>query len=157
MNKQKYHYTECGLDNVYLVNGFSISKDGNEEVILINDIHGLHQAIGIHIANKTGLLKGKEIKFIRTMFDVSPKTLGLMLGYDYQTILAWEKNKSPISVTADHFLKVLFMNYLDVESGKEIYGKINELADLDAEITESNCDKIQFEEVSDRWRVVEAA
>ena len=24
-----YHYTECGLDNIYLVNGYKISKSKN--------------------------------------------------------------------------------------------------------------------------------
>ncbi len=42
-----YHYTECGLNNIYLINGFKINKlqDGNEE-IFIQDLHGLHKAIG---------------------------------------------------------------------------------------------------------------
>ena len=129
---KKYHYIESGLDNIYLVNGFKITKtkSGDEE-IFIHDIHGLHKAIGMTLISKRGLLSRKEIKFIRSTLDRSQTTLAKILGCSYQTILLWEKNKGAISKTADHLLKVFFFAYLDVDSGKAIYDKINEITDLD--------------------------
>lgn len=29
---KKYHYTECGLDNIYLINGFEIIKAIDGEI-----------------------------------------------------------------------------------------------------------------------------
>lgn len=153
---QAYHYTECGLDNIYLVNGVKITKtkSGDEE-IFIHDIHGLHKAIGMILVSKRGLLSGKEIKFIRSTLDLSQTTLAKILGCSYQTILLWEKNKGIISKTADHLLRAIFFSYLDVESGRAIYDKINEISDLDAETVEpTNPVKIQLEEVSNIWRRV---
>lgn len=148
-----YHYTECGLDNIYLVNGFDIIKtDSGDDEIFIHDIHGLHKAIGMILISKHGLLSGKEIKFIRSTLDLSQKALAKILGCSYQTILLWEKNKVTISKTADHFLKTIFFAYLDVENGKAIYDKINEIADHDANSDNLNkIDKIQLQEVSNTW------
>lgn len=151
----KYHYTECGLENVYLINGVEITKteDGSEE-IFIHDIHGLHKAIGRALIFKRGLLAGNEIKFIRATLDLSQKRLGELLGLDYQTILGWEKSKSPISKTADHFLKMIFFSYLNKEQDCTIYDKINQIADIDADEAEANeTDKIELKEVADEWRV----
>src|SRR5579863_232551 len=103
---KEYHYTESGLDNIYLVNGFEITplENGDEE-IFIHDLSGLHKAIGLNLIFKQGALSGKEVKFIRTTLDFSQKTLGKILGYDYQTVLLWEKDSHPISKSADHLLK----------------------------------------------------
>ena len=93
-----YHYTECGLDNIYLVNGVKITKtkSGDEE-IFIHDIHGLHKAIGMILVSKRGFLSGKEIKFIRSTLDLSQTTLAKILGCSYQTVLLWEKDKGIIA------------------------------------------------------------
>lgn len=151
-----YHYTECGLDNIYLVNGYKISKSKNgEEQIFIHDIHGLHKTIGKILIFKKGLLIGNEIKFIRTTLDLSQKTLGRLLGLDYQSILGWEKDKTPISKTADRLLRIIFFSYLNIEKDYTIYDKINEIADLDAETVEATeISKIKLKEVTDEWRMV---
>ena len=151
-----YHYTECGLDNIYLVNGFKITKtkSGDKE-IFIHDIHGLHKAIGMILISKRGLLSGKEIKFIRSTLDLSQTTLAKILGCSYQTVLLWEKEKVVISKTADHLLRAIFFSYLDIEGGRAIYDKINEISDLDANTAEvENARKIELEEISDVWRMV---
>lgn len=151
----KYHYTESGLDNIYLVNGFEINKTEDDgEEIFIHDIHGLHKAIGKTLVFKKGLLAGNEIKFIRTTLDLSQTSLGRLLGLDYQTILGWEKNKFPISKTADHFLRIIFFSYLNREHDCAIYDKINEIADIDAADTEAK--NIELQEVDDEWRVAAA-
>ncbi len=153
---KKYHYTECGLKNIYLVNGFKITKNkSGEKEIFIHDIHGLHRTIGMLLVSKHGPLSGNEIKFIRTTLDLSQKTLARILGLNYQSVLLWEKNKSTISKTADHLLRALFFAYLNTKKSKAIYDKINEIADFDAATAaNSNMGKIELEEVSDEWRMV---
>lgn len=150
---KKYHYTECGLDNIYLINGFEICNhaDGNSE-IFIHDIHGLHQTIGMLLVFKQGPLIGSEIKFIRTTLDLSQKALGKILGLDYQTILSWEKNKTNISKTADHLLKILFFSYLHKKNDGTIYDKINEIAALEDQT--SKIKKIELQEIGHEWQLV---
>ncbi len=153
---KEYHYTESGLDNVYLVNGFEITplENGDKE-IFIHDLSGLHKAIGLNLIFKQGLLSGKEIKFIRTTFDFSQKTLGKILGCDYQTILLWEKGSHPISKSADHLLRVLFYSYLHPEKEKLIFDLVNEIAELDAQGEPSvELNKMQFREDGDQWKKV---
>lgn len=151
----EYHYTECGLDNIYLINGFEITKNNDDEEIFIHDIHGLHRMIGMSLIGKQGSLLGNEIKFIRTTLDFSQSTLAKLLGCTYQTILLWEKNKTPISKTADRLLRIIFFEYLNPQKDKTVYDLINEIADFDAEIiSEQKINKISFEEVSEKWQLV---
>lgn len=152
---KEYHYTESGLDNIYLVNGFEITplEDGDQE-IFIHDLSGLHKAIGLNLIFKHGPLSGKEIKFIRTTLDFSQKTLGKALGCDYQTILLWEKDKHTISKSADHLLRILFYSYLNPEKDKLIFDLVNEIAELDAQCAPEEPKKMQFKEDSDAWHKV---
>jgi len=151
----EYHYTECGLENIYLINGFEITKtsDGDEE-IFIHDIHGLHKTIGMMLVYKRGPLIGNEIKFIRTTLDFSQTSLAKLLGCSYQTVLLWEKNKTPISSSADRLLRIMFFQYLNPEKDRTVYDLINEIADLEAVADEQPPNKITLEEVSDQWRLV---
>ena len=150
MKDREYHYTECGLDNIYLVNGFDIDSEGN---LTINDIHGLHKAIGRLLVTKPDLLSGKEIRFIRHTLDLSQTSLAKILGVSYQSVLRWETEKGTIQRTEDLFLKTLFLVYLNNSKGKVIYDKINELADLDAEdVKKKKITKIRMEESTTSWR-----
>lgn len=44
-----YHYTESGLQNVYLVNGFTVETFDGEEYTSIDDMNGLHKTIAAAI------------------------------------------------------------------------------------------------------------
>jgi transcriptional regulator with XRE-family HTH domain len=79
--------------------------------------------------------------------DLSQKSLGRLLGLDYQTILGWEKNKKPISKTADNFLRIIFLSYLNEDT---LYEKINEIADLDAS---NEINRIELKEINKEWRI----
>ena len=43
----RYHYSECGLDNIYLYNGFEFVETPRGRAVNIRDIEGLHRAIGL--------------------------------------------------------------------------------------------------------------
>jgi len=157
MKKQTecYHYAECGLDNIYLGNGFKITKtsDGDEE-LFIHDIHGLHRAISNLLVFKRGLLEGNEIKFIRTMLDLSQNKLAALIGCRYQQILLWEKNKNKISKPADRLLRIYLYTYLykEIDNGA-VFDRINEIADLDAAEADHD-NKVEFKEIKDTWQMV---
>jgi putative transcriptional regulator len=154
MKRQKkyYHYIESGLNNVYLLSGFKIKKIGSDTEIFINDIQGLHKAISMALIFKRSLLEGNEIKFIRTMLDLSQKKLAGLLGCGYQQILLWEKDKNKISKPTDRLLRILLYTYFNKEHG-EVFKKINEIADLDTADSDQ-CDKIELQEIKDKWQLV---
>jgi hypothetical protein len=43
--EQPLHYTACGLDNVYLLNGFKREIIDGEEYVTIEDMDGLWRAL----------------------------------------------------------------------------------------------------------------
>ncbi|MBF5094515.1 hypothetical protein F1643_08485 [Azospirillum sp. INR13] len=66
-----HHYTMCGLDNVYLENGY-VQKDTEDgPVVSIEDLDGLHRAIANDIADKKGRLTGRELRFLRSVLRLS--------------------------------------------------------------------------------------
>jgi DNA-binding transcriptional regulator YiaG len=150
---KEYHYTECGLDNIYLVNGFTIKKlENGEESIRIHDIHKLHYVIGSMLVTKSGLLVGKEIQFIRRTMDLSQTALGKLLGVEYQSVLGWEKDKTAISKTADHFLKMIFFTYLEKDKDRAAYTMISKISSLDVNATQlTKKNKIELREKNHRW------
>ena len=90
------HYTECGLDSVYLVNGFEL-KDSR---LRIHDIEGLHCAIGRWLVSTRKRLSGGEIRFLRHELELSQTKLAFLLGVDERTVLRWENVRSKRNAAA---------------------------------------------------------
>ena len=57
MNKY-FHYTACGLDNVWLANGYEVKATRHDEAVAVNDVDGLHQLIANTLIDKPGRLTG---------------------------------------------------------------------------------------------------
>ena len=66
-----YHYKECGLDNVRLANGYTVHKTPYGEGVSISDADQLHEVLALAVANKSGRISGKELRFLRSMLDLS--------------------------------------------------------------------------------------
>jgi hypothetical protein len=69
VDEQPLHYTACGLDNVYLRNGFKRETIDGEEYVSIEDLDGLWKAIGLHLVTTRKALTPKEIKFLRQQME----------------------------------------------------------------------------------------
>ncbi|TAL35799.1 MAG: hypothetical protein EPN97_06875 [Alphaproteobacteria bacterium] len=149
--RKPYHYTQCGLDNVYLGNGWSIDKSG---ALFIENIKGLHKAIGLDLVFVGRTLNGKEIRFIRHYLDFSQKTFGEMLGVDYQSVLRWENNKTKLTKTADNFMKAIFYEVL--AENQRAVDLINQMSDLDnarrVERPERSSDKLEMSLTGNKWK-----
>jgi len=125
---KELHYTGCGLDNIYLMNGWSVDGAG---AIHIQNLRALHKAIGQGLVFLNRKLKGREIRYIRHYLDLSQKTFGEKLGVDYQSVLGWEKGKRKITKPVDRFLKSLFHEYLNENA--RIVDIIDKISDVDNE------------------------
>ena len=93
MNEKFYHYTECGLSNIYLINGYKIIETNQGQAFSINDMDGLHKAIAMFLVSSKKDFSGAEIRFIRHEMLMSQDTLAHLLGVSDQTIRRWEMIK----------------------------------------------------------------
>jgi DNA-binding transcriptional regulator YiaG len=104
-----FHYTACGLNDVYLVNGFTRETVDGEEFITIEDMDGLWKAIGLTLVTERKVLAPKEIRFLREHMDLTQAELGNKLRVADQTVARWEKGETDMPGSADLLLRVLFL------------------------------------------------
>lgn len=97
----RYHYTECGLDYVWLENGYIYDK---AEII---------RGINLVLVQKPSILNAKEISYIRHTLDKSVKKLSQILKVNAESIDAWEDGVSKISPESDHMLKEYLLHHIE--------------------------------------------
>ena len=108
MSSDLFRYQGCGLDNVYLTNGYrkTVSTAG-QEGLFIEDIEGLHHAIAIVIVDSSTPLDAMTFKFLRKELDMSQRQIAKTLGVEEQTVSLWERARAPIPQSAEIFLRTL--------------------------------------------------
>jgi putative transcriptional regulator len=127
--KDLYHYTDSGLRNVYLKNGYSVKKTPYGRGVSIHDVAGLHQLLGMElVCNKAGKLSSTEIRFLRVEMDLPQVHLASLLGVSENTIRAWENNRGKITKPAELLLRTLYKQYADLDS--DIRQAVEHLASL---------------------------
>lgn len=134
-DKEMYHYTECGLDDVYLQNGFKITKSRSGRSVSIKNIEGLHDAIGENLVLHKKDLNGKEIRFLRHELLMSQSTLAHCLGIGWQAINRWENGKTQIPKPAEALIRLLYMSTRHPEKGGDVKKCLKKIADLEDEIS----------------------
>lgn len=103
------HYTACGLDNVFLRNGFKIHNTKYGEGVAIEDARGLHRVIANSIVTGAHPIRGQEVKFLRSMLELSQASLGRVLGFDRSTVARWEgEANNPLPDQSDRSLRMYF-------------------------------------------------
>jgi len=143
-----YHYIESGLSNIYLKNGFTVEQIDGEEYTSIDDMNGLHRAIGQAVVESRKPLTNEEFKFLRIEMNISQKMLGTRFGVDEQTIARYEKGKTKIPRTTDAALRTLYME--SQEKNNPVSYFLDLLADTEAE---EAAKEIRLEEIEDHWEV----
>ena len=145
-----YHYTESGLPNVYLVNGFTIETLDGAEYTSIDHMNGLHKTIANAIIDSPKPLTHQEFRFLRIEMNVSQKTLGTRFGVTEQTIARYEKGESSIPRTTDAALRSLYMESL--QNNNPVSYFLDLLADTEAKAAAQSI-QLKLEEVDDHWAV----
>lgn len=139
-----YHYKECGLRHVYLQNGYAVQQTPYGETVAINDVAGLHRAIGVSIARRARLT-GAELRFLRKEMGLSQRALATLIGSSEQNVSNWER-KGRLSRMADRLVRVLYLE--SVEGNLQIKALLEELVALD----EGRHERMAFQTVGDEWR-----
>lgn len=145
-----YHYTESGLPNVYLVNGFTVETLDGEEYTSIDDMNGLHKTIANAIIDSPKPLTNQEFRFLRIEMNVSQKTLGTRFGVTEQTIARYEKGESSIPRTTDAALRSLYME--SQQKNNPVSYFLDLLADTEAKAAAQSI-QLKLEEIDDHWAV----
>ncbi len=105
--KNWHHYTESGLDNVWLENGVEHHETSYGPGISIRDLDGLDAAIANWIVARKSYWSGPEIRFLRKRMELSQKGLADLLGYSDQQVRRWEAEKAEIPAPASRLLRLL--------------------------------------------------
>jgi transcriptional regulator with XRE-family HTH domain len=118
-SSKPYHLKAVGLPNVYLLNGVSFEKDEEYgDVAHIENIKGLHVAIGLYIVEKPGLMTGKEFRFLRKQMGLTQEGLGQKLQLSAQTIANYEKQTTNSTGPADAFLRIAYLLHILPEDAR---------------------------------------
>ena len=133
MSNRAYHYTESGLDNVFLRGGYEYQKTEGGRTVAFHDIEGLHRAIGLALVNTHQRLSGRELRFLRTEMLLSQAGLADYLGVRELTIGRWEKGQSEIPLSADALVRMLFLESVGHRKGR-VRDLLERMADLEDEI-----------------------
>ena len=143
-----YHYTESGLDHIWLENGFTLENHPNYgELVSIWNVRDLHLAIGRWLIGQPRRLTGAEFRFLRTEMDLSQRALGHLLGVTDQAIAKWEKARQrPVANrAAERLLRLVYSSSIGTSEFASILDRITK---LDAEIAEQ---ELHLEKNEGRW------
>lgn len=144
-----YQYTDSGLDNVYLENGYTVHETAYGKGVSIQDTAGLHRAIGAWLVELPKPLNGAELRFLRIEMELSQKTLAEIIGSTEQNVRRWEKarNKS-IHGPEDRLLRALYLEYAGGDGS--VRRIVDRLAELDQiEYAEAHLHR----ETNEEWQI----
>lgn len=135
LSAEPYRYTACGLDDIFLLNGFTVHATEYGRGVAVERADELHREIGLYLIHERKILGPKDIRFLRKEMDMTQEELGQCLGVTGQTIARYEKSYE-ITGPADRLLRVLYAFHLLPEDQKtqvlkSLMDRIKELSGLD--------------------------
>lgn len=103
---QEYHYKECGLSSVKLLNVmvFRCRSCGSVSP-QIPAIQQLHLMIAVSLLQKEALLSGEEVRFLRKVAGLTQAELAEIMGVHKTTPTGWETGAEPIGKENDRVLR----------------------------------------------------
>jgi DNA-binding transcriptional regulator YiaG len=141
-----YHYTECGLRNVWLVNGYRIHDTSYGKGVSVENMDQLHRVIAMLLITRKPALTGAEFRFLRKELGLSQAKLASLIGNNAQSVALWEK-RGRIPKWADRFIRAIYREY--AEGNARIVETIEQLNDLDRAEKQP---KLFFEETDHDWQ-----
>ena len=129
-----YHYTESGLRNVWLVNGYAVRQTPYGEAVSIQDLEGLHRYIGSVIARRPKLT-GPELRFLRKEMGMSQRGVAAFVGTSEQNVSLWER-RGRVPQAADRILKLAYLEHVNRDGNVKIKETIDFLNQQDSTVLE---------------------
>jgi len=121
-----YHYRECGLPNVFLLNGYREVETAYGRGVSIEGVEELHMAIANTLVEENPALTGHEVRLIRKLLDLTQSQLAELLGVEDQSVRRWEKLHR-VPKQADHGIRLVFrdLTHRSMEPLAELVRQIN--------------------------------
>jgi putative transcriptional regulator len=145
-----HHYRICGLDNVWLANGYEWIDTAYGKALRVFKVEELHRAIGRTLIAKPRLT-GREFRWVRVALDLSQGALGEMFGVTDQAVAKWEKGRGAPKL-ADRAMRALYREHLDGNAHlQEIFARAEKRAD---EKAAAKIVRLNFKKSTRGWRLV---
>lgn len=144
MNTMTLHYKNCGLDNIWLMNGFNVRKTTYGKVTSYTDVDGLYLAITMELCKGKYIITPEMFRFLRKQLNLTQAALGEKLGYADQTIAKWEKGTLNIPIVVAQYLRLLCLT--EFSPGLTLNNAIQEPK-------KGHSDRIVFENIDGEWRI----
>lgn len=139
-------YLDCGLNDVWLLNGYTETETAYGPALAVQDISGLHRVIGLRIISDRPELAPEELRFLRKEMDFSQRDLATALGVSESTWRNWETARVPVDASADKLLRLLYQEWATGDA------HIRELVDRLAHLNREDHNRLVFESGQSGWR-----
>ena len=143
---EPYHYTQCGLDDVYLMNGYTRQETPYGGGFTVERAEQLQHAIAENLCLNKAFLNGKEFRFLRKLMDLTQAEIAVNFGCEVQAVARWEKGKSDINGAADRLIRVIYLGCR--EAGVQPADLIKRISGLDVK---QDVEQV-FEETESGWK-----
>lgn len=120
-----YHYTECGLDNVFIEGVNELQDHSDEDTVVIPAIGLLHKVIAEGIVLMPTKMSGRELRFLRSEMGMTQSKLAEVLKVTLLTIGRWEREETPIKDAAEMLVRLMAIEVLKLESKMGV-GEVSE-------------------------------
>ena len=131
--RDRYRYTGCGLDYVYLLNGYTLHETEHGAGVSIDDARRLHERVALDIIGDPHPLRGQEVRFLRGMMKVSQEGLARVLRQRRGSVARWEAEPDKaIPGAADSALRMFYaLKAGGHEMAVKVVDLLQELDDLE--------------------------
>jgi len=148
--REPYRYKACGLDDVYLLNGYEPVETSYGKGVQIENLEALHRAIAGHLVMTQKPLSPKEFRFLRKQLNLTQKELGSLMKVDAQTVARYEKAESDIPGPTDFLLRMLCaVELMPSDKREEFLEEIKNILSADAH----NRHPIYLRETAQGWDI----
>lgn len=141
-----YHYVQCGLDNVWLINGFEIIETEYGASVRIDRADELDATIAAYLTEKPAPLTGQEFRFLRQQLDMSQKRIGELMGKEAQTVAHWEKG-GELNKDVDFLIRHIYRQTV-LNERRTYIEMVDRLNHLDRA---ENAERLEFREMTGGW------
>ncbi|EJN1504480.1 TPA: helix-turn-helix domain-containing protein [Pseudomonas aeruginosa] len=114
-----YQYFGCGLEGIFLKNGYAVVETPHGEAVRIEDVEGLHRAIALDIIRQPYPMSGHQFRFLRKEQELTQAECAAILRLDVQTIANWEKRgKKEVPGPADFSMRMFYSAHAGIKNGE---------------------------------------
>jgi len=107
-----HQYSGCGLEGIFLKNGYAIVQTPYGDAVQIEGVEQLHDAIAADIVSQPSPMSGHQFRFLRKEQELTQAEYAAMIRVDVQTVANWEKRgKQDVPGPADFAMRLWYSLY----------------------------------------------